>query len=784
MATQKPFILAIDDTPANLLTLGMALEREFELQIATTGTMGLALAAKTPPDLILLDIMMPEMDGFEVCRQLKADPVLQDIPVVFVSALAEIHSESRGLALGAADYITKPVNVEVARQRIRNLLEREALRKSVLTHRDQLTTRVAELGQAKLALQEQLRFGEVINKVAQTIIESASPDTILQTTVTLVGQALAIDRALIFQVSLASEQVSGLCEWFNPQHPDLQSGLKIYPLASFLGGATEILRTRHSLSSQRDAVNPHMLADGSARLLHQQMRIQSLIWYPFDFQHQSFSVLALNAVYARRNWTGPELDFLEAICRQLSIGLAKIQILKTHQAQLEHLAHFDALTHLPNRVLLADRLRHGMRQAQRRGRKLVVIFLDLDGFKTVNDNHGHEAGDQLLIALAARMMQSLREGDTLARIGGDEFVAVLGDLDDAAACIPILKRLLAAASQPLMVDAALVQMSASLGVTCYPQDHEVEADQLLRQADQAMYQAKLAGKDRYGFFDATQDNDIRNHHESIERMRQGLVANEFVLFYQPKVNMRTGAVIGAEALIRWQHPTNGLLPPGLFLPAIENHPLAIELGEWVIHTALGQMKLWQDQGLNLAVSVNVGARQLQQHNFVLRLQSILACHPDVKPSCLEIEILETSALEDLVRVSHVIEDCRKLGVLFAMDDFGTGYSSLTYLRHLRVNFLKIDQSFIRGMLDDTDDLTILEGVIGLARSFRREVIAEGVETVDQGTRLLQLGCELAQGYGIARPMPAREMPHWVTSWQPDPAWRRPLVADPAEVPLL
>ena len=452
---------------------------------------------------------------------------------------------------------------------------------------------------------------------------------------------------------------------------------------------------------------------------------------------------------------------------------------KEQQQKLDHIAHYDALTNLPNRVLLADRLRQGMLQEQRRGKKLAVVFLDLDGFKSVNDNHGHETGDQLLIALATRMKQCLREGDTLARIGGDEFVAVLGDLDDVNASVPMLIRLLNVAAQPTLINGELLQISASLGVTYYPQTQEVEADQLLRQADQAMYQAKQSGKNRYNFFDTEQDSGIRSQHESIERIRQALTNGEFILHYQPKVNLRTGEVIGCEALIRWQHPQDGLRSPALFLPIIENHPLSIELGEWVIANALAQMARWQVQGLNLPVSVNVGARQLQQSNFVFRLQEILAAHPTVRPSSLEIEILETSALEDLARVSQVIEDCRELGVSFAMDDFGTGYSSLTYLRRLRVNLLKIDQSFVSGMLNDVDDLAILQGIIGLARSFRREVIAEGVETVAHGTLLLQLGCEQAQGYGIAKPMPAQELPDWIAHWTPDASWGRqsPIAAD-------
>jgi diguanylate cyclase (GGDEF)-like protein/PAS domain S-box-containing protein len=447
-----------------------------------------------------------------------------------------------------------------------------------------------------------------------------------------------------------------------------------------------------------------------------------------------------------------------------------VTVARKHQKQLEKLAHFDALTGLPNRVLLADRLKQGMLQAQRHDKLLAVAYLDLDGFKAINDNHGHEAGDQLLIALASRMKHALRDGDTLARIGGDEFVVVLLDLADVASCIPLLTRLLEAAAQPVPMEQLLLQVSASVGVTFHPQPEVVEADQLLRQADQSMYQAKLAGKNRFHLFDAAQDRSVRGHHESLDHIRQALAGNEFVLYYQPKVNMRTGVVVGAEALIRWQHPEQGLLSPAQFLPVIEEHPLAVDLGEWVIHTALAQMALWHADGLEMPISVNVGARQLQQKNFAERLQTILAAHPGIKPGSLQLELLETSALEDLEHVSQVIEDCRALGVGFALDDFGTGYSSLIYLKRLPVDVLKIDQSFVRDMLDDSDDLSILVGVIGLAHAFHRQVVAEGVETVSHGVKLLQLGCELAQGYGVARPMPAAMLPGWVATWRPDPAW--------------
>ena len=288
-----------------------------------------------------------------------------------------------------------------------------------------------------------------------------------------------------------------------------------------------------------------------------------------------------------------------------------------------------------------------------------------------------------------------------------------------------------------------------MGVTFYPQAQMLDADQLLRQADQAMYHAKLAGKNRYCVFDAEHDSGVRLHLESQERIRVALQAGEFVLHYQPQVNMRTGQVLGAEALVRWQHPERGLLAPALFLPVIEDHPLAIALGEWVIDTALTQAEQWRAQGLNLGVSVNVGAAQLQHPEFMAHLKTILAAHPQFPPSCLELEILETSALQDVAQVSQLIADCTSIGVKFALDDFGTGYSSLTYLKRLRVHTLKIDQSFVRGMLRDPEDLAILRGVISLAYAFDRQVVAEGVESVEHGSLLVKLGCEQGQGNAIA-----------------------------------
>jgi diguanylate cyclase (GGDEF)-like protein len=410
-----------------------------------------------------------------------------------------------------------------------------------------------------------------------------------------------------------------------------------------------------------------------------------------------------------------------------------------------------------------------MEQCQPHNQSLAVAFLDLDGFKEVNDKHGHKAGDELLIAVSQRMKATLCELDTLARIGGDEFIAIMVNLENPEDSAPILERLLKAVAEPITSNNIVMQVSASIGVTLYPQDAS-GLDQLIRHADQAMHVAKQAGKNRYRLFDTAKNNEIKIQLASIENIVAGLSNSEFVLYYQPKVNIRTSEVIGVEALIRWQHPVRGLVPPMEFLPAIEGHAISIKIGEWVILSALIQISQWQGAGLNFPVSVNISAYQLQQDNFTNRLAALLSTHPEVNPYCLELEILETSALSDINKVFATMSTCNELGVRFALDDFGTGYSSLTYLRRLPAQLIKIDQSFIREMLEDSEDRAIVEAIIGLAKSFRRDVIAEGVETINHGRELLQMGCELAQGYGIARPMPADDIPEWISNWKAADVW--------------
>ena len=452
---------------------------------------------------------------------------------------------------------------------------------------------------------------------------------------------------------------------------------------------------------------------------------------------------------------------------------------KMHQSELERIAHYDTLTGLPNRLLLGKQLRLAIEQSRVSQQMLAVAYLDLDDLKSINDTYGYDTGDAVLVAVSARLRGLLREGDILSRVGGDEFVVVLVGLAQAGDGLAIVEDLLRAAAMPTQLADGIdlpgsgtrpaVHVTASGGVTFFPRD-DVETEMLARHAYQAMHLAKQAGKNRYHLFDVAHDAAIHTRQVAIQHMSAALIASEFVLYYQPKFNMRTGTVTGAEALIRWMHPERGLLPPGLFLPAIEGHPFSIAIGEWVIGTALAQMALWHAHGLDMHVSVNIGGLQLQQANFTERLAAQLAAHPGVPPHWLQLEILETSALEDIATVSATMRACQALGVTFALDDFGTGYSSLTYLKHLPAELLKIDQSFVRTMTEQAGDLAIVQGVIGLAHVFQRDVIAEGVETKAHGDLLLSVGCALAQGYGIARPMPAKDLPAWVAQWQETPTW--------------
>ena len=443
---------------------------------------------------------------------------------------------------------------------------------------------------------------------------------------------------------------------------------------------------------------------------------------------------------------------------------------RAQEQQLERMAHYDALTGLPNRVMLERRLREGMAQYRAQGLRLGVGYLDLDGFKPVNDRLGHAAGDRLLVVVAERLKRSLRLTDCVARLGGDEFVILLPGLASSAECEQRLRAVMDSICAPYTLDTERVLVTASIGYTLYPDD-SADADTLLRHADQAMYAAKQAGRNRFHAFDAAQERERQARREQSARLAQALACGELALYLQPKVDMRRGTVVGAEALARWLHPQQGMLAPAQFLHLIDGHAeLQAQFGEWVVDAALAIVCGLMRQGLHLPVSINITSEQLHRRGFADWMASRMALHPEVPARLLALELTESAALYDIDHVAQELAQLRALGMAISFDDFGTGYSSLAYLRRLPLDHLKLDRSFVAGMEGNASDRAIVQGVIGLAQSFGCDIVAEGVETIEQGRALLRMGCGLAQGYCIARPMPAGEFPAWAAAWQAPGEW--------------
>lgn len=438
---------------------------------------------------------------------------------------------------------------------------------------------------------------------------------------------------------------------------------------------------------------------------------------------------------------------------------------KEQQKSLEHLAYHDALTKLPNRVLFSSRLQKTLAHAERTREVVAICYLDLDEFKPINDQFGHETGDQLLVMLAERLQSNLRKQDTVARLGGDEFALLLSGLHSAIEYTQTLDRILAAIEAPFHIDNHAFSISASIGYTVYPNDKN-PPDTLLRHADHAMYHAKTHGGKQYHLFDLQLAQLSRDKHQLKEDIAEALSNQQLSVYFQPQINVRTGQVVGMEALIRWQHPEKGLLLPNEFLPLIENTHQIIEISEWVIESALAHLTQWRQAGFDFYVAVNIAAHHLVDKHFEAKLATMLDKFPDVAPHYLNLEITESAAIGEIANVTHIIQQCKKLGVTFAIDDFGAGYSSLTYLRRLPVDSIKIDRSFINGMLVDSEDLAVVSSIITLCKEFKRTVIAEGVESADHAQKLMQLGCDLVQGHRIAKPMPASKVIQWAKAHTP------------------
>jgi diguanylate cyclase (GGDEF)-like protein/PAS domain S-box-containing protein len=671
---KKPMILIVDDDRISQSVLVSFLSSDYSIMVAGSGICALQVAKENHNiDLILLDISMPDMSGYDVFQELKKDNLTHDIPVIFITAETKNEFESKALQLGAVDYITKPINPTITLLRIKNQILLSNVSKKL-----RLTSKVFE------------------NSMESIIITDAN------------NRIIDVNNAFTFITGYSKEEALNK----NPRF--LQSG---HQDKEFYSAMWRTLLNEENWTGE---------------ILHRKKTGELVVF--------------LTNISVIKNARGQITNFI-AVSNDIST-------LKNYEKELEKLAYYDALTGIPNRTLLLDRLNQQLLVCKREHKMLAVCYLDLDGFKPVNDNFGHQAGDFILIEVTKRFSNVIRDCDTVARMGGDEFVILLNTLDDIRECNLILERIHHTVTQPFFIEKEKVVLSVSIGVSVYPDDDD--PDMLIRHADQAMYISKNTGKNCYYFYDSLVDQENQQYRNRIGRIHQAFQQHEFELYYQPKVCLQTNDIIGAEALIRWNHPEKGLLFPPDFLNDILNTEFEIQLGEWVIETALKQLTDWHNNGLPIHIAVNISPLHLESNLFTEFLTKKLENYPILSTGFFQIEILETAALSDFNGLSKTILECQKLGVHFALDNFGTGYSSLSHLRNLPIDTLKIDRSFVLEMLENNNDNTIVKGIIALGEAFGREIVAEGVETMVHFELLKKMGCNIAQGYAVGRPMKATD----------------------------
>jgi diguanylate cyclase (GGDEF)-like protein/PAS domain S-box-containing protein len=734
-AARRPTLLMVDDTPANLGLLAQLLEEHgFAIAVAQDGEEAIARARFALPDLILLDVMMPGIDGFETCRRLKATPELADIPVIFMTALADNSDKVAGFQAGAVDYVTKPFQIDEVLARIhthltlrlaqRQLAEQNALLEKEILLRKQIDAYL------------QCAYAEMEERVTERTAELGRTNAQLTAEV---AERARIEQSLRYSESrlrrLVDSNIIGIYFWD-------ASGTIAEANDAFLN---LLGYSRDDLKAGKvhfKSINLQQHRDRTGRALQELERSGSTAPYEKEFMCANgahVSVLVGSAFIDDTHQDG--VTFVLDLTEQ-----------KEAEQRIRYMADHDALTALPNRALLQDRLKQALAHAHRNSEQVAVLFIDLDYFKHINDSLGHQVGDRLLQQVAERLRHCVREDDSVARLGGDEFVLTLTQLTGGTDAALVAQKALDALDAPFHCAGHELHVGGSIGISLYPGDG-TDVATLMRTADTAMYFAKEKGRGNFQFFTPALNRAAQRRHAMTSALRQALMRDELSLHYQPQVNMENGVIFSAEALLRWQPAGKAPIACSEFITIAEETGLILPIGEWVLREACRQLKTWQNQGFtDLVIAVNLSPRQFFQPDFHGAIERILD-ETGIDGHCLDLEITEGILMQRSEDNVSTLKRLSEMGIKLSIDDFGTGYSSLAYLKRFPVDALKIDRSFVHGIGHDSNDTALVTAIISMAQSLHLNVLAEGVETPEQIAFLQTHGCMTAQGYYYSEAVP-------------------------------
>ncbi|MCC0177711.1 EAL domain-containing protein [Waterburya agarophytonicola K14] len=705
-------ILVVDDKPENLRLLSNALSHEkYEVKCVINGEMALMVANSVTPDLILLDVMMPDLNGYQVCEKLKADEKTKDIPIIFLSANNDSIDRIKALRVGAVDYINKPFQINEVLLRIKNQLQLKAARQEISKLNTELERRIqertAQLEAANQELKYEIKEREQVTRLLRQSEEKL--ESILNSLEEVVWSAEVATSNLLFLNPAATKVYGRSVEELlkNPDlrlesiHPDDRDRVEL-SLASFLN---------HNNELEYRIVQPN----GKIRWVWERSRII----YDDDG--------SLN----RRD--GIICDITER---------------KKIEEELSYEARHDSLTNLPNRSAFIEQVEQTLKCCHKNPDYLfAVLFIDLDRFKIVNDSLGHLVGDKLLISIAEILTDCSRFGDFVARLGGDEFTILLSNVESLEDCHNIAERIQAKLKTPLSLEGHTVFTSASIGIVLGNNKYQ-DSSEILRDADIAMYRAKSDGKARHEVFDAQMYAETKELLEIENDLRNAVLHKEFVLYYQPIVSLENDTLYGFEALLRWNHQKKGMIYPDKFIHVAEETGLIESIGRWALETACRQLRIWQVQypgAANLKVGVNVASQQMKDSQFLSILDRTLE-QTGLSGKALHLEITESTLMDYEPETISLFNKIRHRGIKINIDDFGTGYSSLQYLNRFPISTLKIDRSFTEGMLQEKENFEIIKTIVTLARTLKIDVVAEGIENIKQLKVLKKLNCKFGQGY--------------------------------------